>query len=706
MKRWMWFVTLLLPVWLVAPAIEVPVLPVLAVNSPFALRGQSLNFTVTGAPGASVQLLQTTEPAEVDLGTSGLQFYKSGTQSTLATGTLSPSGTLSQTVPISSSAPVGTTYYVQALTQSGGQTRLSNALAYRIETALPSGARETTAIAATPDGRRAYVGHKRGGIITVVDAVNNTRLAELPVTVGAQGLPSRPIQIAIDPQGRHPFVSNAAADTLTVIHAPSGSVAAQLTVPRGNRGLGFDFRGTPRIYVANEVRNAVLVFEEVQPGNFVARPSIPLQGHAPGPLLVLPDGRIAVGNRTEAEIEILDPRAAPGATTVARTVITGVPYDLAWNGSEILVPSFLPPGPQRELGYNRVLRLDGTGFQVVGALYVDVGTDCRSIVTQPAAGGASPLIASACSGTGTAQIADGASLALLANIDLAPGYPTATPQELAIVRDPFSGLPAKLYITDFFRETVRSIALAGGPPFTLGPELPLAWSGQVRVPLSGALSAVEDGEWFFRSVTLFGGTPMAPNTVTCNSCHMEGAANHIILKGIQVLPPWGSANTAPYGWEGETPTLKRVVRGAMNVHNHTRIPGPDGALDLVMQFVAQLQPPASIYLARNGTPTPDQIAGKALFEGVAQCSACHAAPTFVPPAGAPRTLVDGIGTGLAPINVPSLRAVWATGPYLHDGRAKTLLELLTGNPLDAHGARASALSPAQLDQLVAYLKTL
>jgi hypothetical protein len=220
------------------------------------------------------------------------------------------------------------------------------------------------------------------------------------------------------------------------------------------------------------------------------------------------------------------------------------------------------------------------------------------------------------------------------------------------------------------------------------------------------LPTSDDGEWFFRSVALFGGTPSAPNTVTCNTCHLDGASNNLVLRDVQVPAAWGLVDTAPYGWQGSAPVLIDLVNSAMLLHNHTGVPAPAGADQIVLAYLSQNQPPVSMYRPTEGTLSADQQAGKVLFEGVAQCSQCHAAPLFVPPAGRPRTINTGIGTGMAPVNVPSLRGVWATGPYLHDGSATTLLDVLTRNPADAHGRLTAPLTPAQRDLLVKYLLAL
>jgi cytochrome c peroxidase len=126
----------------------------------------------------------------------------------------------------------------------------------------------------------------------------------------------------------------------------------------------------------------------------------------------------------------------------------------------------------------------------------------------------------------------------------------------------------------------------------------------------------------------------------------------------------------------------------------------------VLAFLNALAPPTSPFLRPDGTLSPAAQAGKALFEGVAQCAGCHAAPLFIPEPSDPPTIDEGIGTGLAPINVPSLWGVWATAPYLHDGSAQTLMDALIQNPNDVHGTITSSLTQLQLERLVAYLKTL
>ena len=91
----------------------------------------------------------------------------------------------------------------------------------------------------------------------------------------------------------------------------------------------------------------------------------------------------------------------------------------------------------------------------------------------------------------------------------------------------------------------------------------------------------------------------------------------------------------------------------------------------------------------------------------AGCGDCHAGAEFsdrqrhgvLAPSSDPAARIDRVDT-------PTLLGVYARAPYLHDGRAATLREVLTThNANDLHG-RTSGLSAGELAALEAYLQTL
>lgn len=62
--------------------------------------------------------------------------------------------------------------------------------------------------------------------------------------------------------------------------------------------------------------------------------------------------------------------------------------------------------------------------------------------------------------------------------------------------------------------------------------------------------------------------------------------------------------------------------------------------------------------------------------------------------------------GITEYDVPTLVELWRTPPYLHNGRAATLREVLVDhNAADKHGD-VSSLQPTEIDDLVAYLLSL
>jgi hypothetical protein len=61
------------------------------------------------------------------------------------------------------------------------------------------------------------------------------------------------------------------------------------------------------------------------------------------------------------------------------------------------------------------------------------------------------------------------------------------------------------------------------------------------------------------------------------------------------------------------------------------------------------------------------------------------------------------GQALTGIDTPTLKGLWENAPYLHDGSAATLMDVITtANPNDQHG-HTSQLTSLEKQQLVAYL---
>ena len=123
-------------------------------------------------------------------------------------------------------------------------------------------------------------------------------------------------------------------------------------------------------------------------------------------------------------------------------------------------------------------------------------------------------------------------------------------------------------------------------------------------------------------------------------------------------------------------------------------------LDCLAAFIDSLAVPA-----RTHTLTPAEQRGKAIFESPETgCASCHPAPLYTDLQQHDVSTADATGEWFGPmIDTPTLRYLYDSAPYLHDGSAGTLYEVLTTkNPADEHGV-TSHLTEQERQDLVAFM---
>ena len=135
--------------------------------------------------------------------------------------------------------------------------------------------------------------------------------------------------------------------------------------------------------------------------------------------------------------------------------------------------------------------------------------------------------------------------------------------------------------------------------------------------------------------------------------------------------------------------------------------GRSADLDALAAYVASLATfDNSPHRTSSGALTSAASTGRTLFT-IMNCGACHSGNAF---SGSGSNTWSNIGTiksssgsrlgaPLNGIDVPTLRDVWATAPYLHDGSAATLAAAVK-----AHDN--NTVSDADLPNLVAFLQSL
>jgi cytochrome c peroxidase len=191
----------------------------------------------------------------------------------------------------------------------------------------------------------------------------------------------------------------------------------------------------------------------------------------------------------------------------------------------------------------------------------------------------------------------------------------------------------------------------------------------------------------------------------------------------------GIAETRPLHWSADRDevqdfefTIRELQAGTGLIQNeipHSPL-GPSNAgrstdLDALTAFVASLRPKSSPFRNPDGFLTPAAQRGQAIFARPdVGCAACHPPPRYTDSSiTAVPFMTHDVGTGGGPderfgpaFDTPSLLGLWNSAPYLHDGSAPILRDVLTTkNPKNLHGS-TSHLSEAELMDLIAFLLSL
>jgi cytochrome c peroxidase len=137
---------------------------------------------------------------------------------------------------------------------------------------------------------------------------------------------------------------------------------------------------------------------------------------------------------------------------------------------------------------------------------------------------------------------------------------------------------------------------------------------------------------------------------------------------------------------------------------------------LTAYILTGIKNPPNLQFNSKGELTESQLRGKEIFERTKdskgdeipeanRCITCHTPPYYT---NRKLTYVQTLAVTDDSImfDTPRLNDVYASAPYLHDGRAATLEEIWTKyGRTDKHG-RVNDLSKIQLNDLVDYLKSL
>jgi cytochrome c peroxidase len=228
--------------------------------------------------------------------------------------------------------------------------------------------------------------------------------------------------------------------------------------------------------------------------------------------------------------------------------------------------------------------------------------------------------------------------------------------------------------------------------------------------------------------------------IACVSCHPDGHSDGRVWQnpeGLRKTPAmFGLAHTQPLHWSAdrdEVQDFEYTIRGKLMqgmgllsggmkkkrgfepIELEESLAGRSKDLDALAIYCNSFDFTLSPHIPAPGKLTESAQRGKKLFfDKKVACAECHSGPYYTDSSLTKPFKLHDVGTGgddpsekIGPkYDTPTLLGIYRTAPYLHHGKAKTLLDVLTtANKGDKHGV-TSHLQPADLEDLVEFLKSL
>lgn len=618
----------------------------------------------------------------------------------------------------------------------------------------PSAARLSANVAyeaRTGSNSRVWVVNQDNDSVTVLDAVTNARLKEIAVGTA-------PRSVAIAPDGRIWVVNNKAA-SVSIISPSSLAVAQTVALPLASQPFGLVFSPVVnQAFVVLAGSGALLKLDGTSGAQlgvlavganprhvaidgagatvYVSRFVTPRQ---PGEETATVASQIA-GVNTGAEVLAVD----AAAMTLTKTIVLqhsdkldaenqggGVPNYL---GAVAISPdgqSAMVPSKQDNIARGTLRSGANINFQnTVRAISsrLDLTANAEDYARRIDHDNASMASAAAYAPLGVYLFVALETSREVAVVDAHGGHELfridvgRAPQGLVVSPD-----GTRLYVSNFMDRTVGV--------FDLGE---LKSTGQYTAPSVATIASIATEKL---TATVLAGkrlfydardTRLARDRyLSCASCHNdggqdgrvwdltgmgEGLRNTITLRGTAAAhgrSHWTSNFDEVQDFEGQIRSLAGgtglMTDAAFNTGTRSQPLGDPKAgqsadLDALAAYVKSLNEfAASPNRTSAGALTAQAVAGKSVFKRE-NCAACHSGTAFT---NSSTNVLQNVGTikstsglrlgsPLTGLDTPTLRSVWQTAPFLHDGSAPTIADAIS-----AHNS--VALNATDLASLAAYV---
>jgi YVTN family beta-propeller protein len=532
------------------------------------------------------------------------------------------------------------------------------------------------AVAVDDSHKRAFVANQGSDSISVIDLTARRKIKE--VAVG-----NRPVGVAVSPDSRYVAVAELGDDTVRLLDANDLSTLASIPVADRPNGLAFTPDGRRLLVTplhSGQVSIISLNLEAALPSspeNLVTQ--IPTwENVAPAPGVVVN----AAGNRAYLPQTIAHGQGLNTQfdnTVFARVSVLNLQTDNHQPSEDISLPEKDQPVG---LPWDIALARHDTELWIVNAASNDVSVLDIS----------NPLK--------TKRVAH-----ILVS-DNPRGIVLSPDGKRAFVNNTLAGMVSVIDAESYAVRTTIRVTDIPLPPVLLNGK---------RLFNSSARSDLSQARW-----------------ISCNTCHIEGEndGRTWLLQFTGEVPPGampvikrnttsllGMIETYPLRWSAEwdeSADSEFSVRfeqfGTGLIHNGDMNPtlgepnqGRSYDLDCLATYIDSLAIPF-----RKHALIPAEQRGKAIFESpITQCAQCHPAPLYTDLKVHDVGTADGEGEWFGPlIDTPTLRFLYDSAPYLHNGSAVTLHEVLTtANRGDKHG-KTSHLTEQEMEDLIAFLLAL
>jgi YVTN family beta-propeller protein len=586
-------------------------------------------------------------------------------------------------------------------------------------------------MALTRDGKKLFIVAEEGNVLLVVDTHKRKVIDKIEVG-------QRPHTVILDKDEKRAFVSNQWSDFVSVIDLSEMVVTDSLKTGNGPAGLALDADGK-HLYVVNSFSSDITVID-LSTGHEIKRHAA---GNNPTGAEASPDGSVIyvtsrrttglpyddtvnceltiVSGKNQLVIERKDIKSAYMMENVAFTP----------SGDLAIMPLIRPknnmPAIQVERGW---MMTNGIGIieQKPG------GRTIQLLLDEPNAYYADPFdIAITPDGKRAFVSHGGVDELTVVDIDSIRALIAESTTEIldlysnhlgissryVVKRIPTGSNPKglvisadgkKLYVAEHLQDRIAVINTQ-----SLETEATIDLGGPRRITVA------RQGR---RVLNNAGGT--FQNQYACYTCHPDVHEDGLVYNMASIDMGRNLANTQslrdigdtpPFKWNGKNQTVyKQDGMRFSTILTRNEAFSYDKLDALVAYIVTGIPYPPNLVYNPTGELNDMQLRGKALFERTHdnygmeipeknRCITCHPPPyyTHLQPEDV-RTLAATDDSML--FDTPHLNNIWASAPYLHDGRAKTLEEIWTLHaPEDKHGM-VNDFTKIQLNELIAYLKSL